>query len=178
MKSDTDSPLQVQKLFLQHATPLRGFILGLLPDRAAAEDIFQEVFMTVTQRAADFDAKRSFLKWARGIARIKVLEYHRLKGSRPLLFDGELLETMVETAAEADDDAWVDRRAALTRCIEQLAPRARQILELRYAEMPLSATMIAQRLAWTASAVNVALTRARRFLEECTDRALQRRDAL
>jgi len=55
----------VQKLFLQHAASLRGFIFGLMPDRAAADDVFQDVFVTATKRATDFERDRSFLFFTR-----------------------------------------------------------------------------------------------------------------
>jgi len=167
MKSPSNPEQLVQKLFLQNAAPLRGFIFGLLPDRAAAEDVFQEVFVTVTRRAADFDSSREFLPWVRGISRHKVLEHFRVAGLRPQLFDEGLVEVMA-SAAEGTQDLWEARRVALANCIEQLAPRARQILELRYAEQPLSPASIAERLAWTVNAVNVALSRARKFLQDCT----------
>lgn len=73
----------VQKLFLQHAAPLRGFILCLLGDREAANDLFQEVFVTVSRNAEPFLPERSFLAWARGIARNKVLEHYRKRQRLP-----------------------------------------------------------------------------------------------
>ena len=171
MVDDPHLTMTVQKLFLQNAAPLRGFIFGLLPDRAAADDVFQEVFVTVTQRAADFRTDSPFLPWARGIARNKVLEHCRRVRSRPHLFADNLLEQLA-VAAEERDDGWQERRTALAVCIQQLAPRARQILELRYAEEPLAPPVIAERLAWTVNAVHVALTRARKFLQECARRSL------
>lgn len=161
----------VQKMFLQHASALRGFLLGLLGDREAANDVFQELFLTVTHRAAQFQPEGNFLTWARGIARNKVLEYYRKCRRRPQLFDDELLEILAASAGQ-QDDLWEQRRAALTACIQQLAPRARQILEMRYAETPMPPPDIAQRLAWTVNAVHVALARARKFLQECTRRRL------
>ena len=49
---------EVQRLFLRHAGLLRGFILGLLPDHNRAEDVFQEVFLTISRKAAEFRAGR------------------------------------------------------------------------------------------------------------------------
>ena len=171
MGKEVTSESLVQKLFLQHASPLRGFILGRLPDRVAADDVFQEVFIVAQRRAPDYDPRQNFLAWARGIAKLKVLEHYRSRGSQPQLFDEELLALMVADV-DRQQDVWERRRTALAGCIAQLAPRARQILELRYAEQPLSADAIAARLAWTAGAVNVALSRARKFLQDCTRQAL------
>jgi len=171
MANDRAAAETVQGLFLQHAAALRGFILGLLPDRAAANDVFQEVFLTVTQRAEQYRPDSSFLPWARGIARNKVLEHFRRCRRQPQPFDDRLLEVLAD-AAGRQDDAWEERRAALAECIQELAPRARQILELRYAEAPASPPEIARQLAWTVNAVHVALARARKFLQDCTRRRL------
>lgn len=161
----------VQTLFLQHAAVLRGFILGLVGDRNEAKDIFQEVFLTATRLADRYQQDCSFLAWARGIARNKVLEHFRSRRRHPHLFDEEVLDLLINSAGEQDDH-WEDRRAALAQCIGQLAPRARQILDLRYADTPLAPPEIAQRLGWTVNAIHVALARARKFLQECTSTRL------
>lgn len=158
-------------LFLQHAATVRGFVFGLVADRAAADDVFQEVFLTVVQRSSDFRPEGNFLAWVRGIARNKVLEYYRRQRLQALPFDDELLELLVEAADEREPQA-ERRREALARCLERLAPRAREIVDLRYAEQPLSPPEIAERLAWTTNAVHVALARARAFLRECTQQVL------
>jgi RNA polymerase sigma-70 factor (ECF subfamily) len=164
----------VQALFLQHAAALRGYLLGLLNDRELAQDLFQELFLTVTRIAESFRPDGNFLAWARGIARNKVLEQFRRGKLLPVPFDAELLEMLADTADE-EADLWEDRREVLSDCIQQLAPRARQILELRYAEKPLAPPEIAEQLGWTTNAVNVALSRARKFLQECSQRRLQAR---
>lgn len=167
---------EVQRLFLRHAGLLRGFILGLLPDHNLAEDVFQEVFLTVTRKAADFRPGTNFLAWARSIARLKVLEcVRRYRGRMPLL-GPEALEAVVAAAAELDD-SWAERRAALAKCLEELAPKARQIVELRYSEEYLPPPQIAARISWTTAAVHVALSRARRFLQDCTRRRLAAEEA-
>jgi len=163
--------VRIQKLFLQNAVALRGFILGLVRQPEAADDVLQEVFVVVSQQAEAFRPDGSFLAWARGIARNKVFDYYRRNRSAPRLVDEELLE-LLAVAAEERGDEWAEKRAALARCIQQLAPRARQILELRYADQPFAPPQIADRLGWTVNAVHVALTRARKFLQECTRHAL------
>jgi len=166
---------RIQKLFLQNAVALRGFILGLVRQTEAADDILQEVFVVVSQQAETFRENGNFLAWVRGIARNKVFDFYRRNRSAPRLVDDELLE-MLAIAAEERVDEWEERRAALARCIQQLAPRARQILELRYADRPFAPPQIADRLGWSVNAVHVALTRARKFLQECTRQSLRTRE--
>lgn len=161
----------IQKLFLQNAVALRGFILGLVRCPETTDDLLQEVFVVVTQQASDFRKDANFLAWARGIARNKVYDHYRRTQTAPRLVDDELLE-LLAVAAEERVDEWAERRVALAKCIGQLAPRARQILELRYADKPFAPPQIADRLGWSVNAIHVALTRARKFLQQCTKNEL------
>lgn len=176
MTDSTVATETVQKLFMQHAAPLRGFILGLLGNREEANDVFQEAFLAATRSADTFRPEGNFLAWARGIARNKVLEHFRKSRRLPQLFDEQLLGLLADSAGQ-QDDLLEERRAALADCVERLAPRARQILDLRYADQPVAPPGIAERLGWTVNAVHVALTRARKFLQECTRRRLAEEDA-
>src|SRR5262245_50726155 len=162
---------EVQRLFLRHSGVLRGFILGLLPDHNRAEDVFQEVFLTITRKGAEFVPGTNFLAWARSIARLKVLEACRSVRQSPQSLEPDAMEALAMAAGEVDD-TWDDRRDILARCLEQLAPRAREILELRYSDELLPPPEIASRLSWSVGAVHVALSRARKFLQECTRKRL------
>jgi RNA polymerase sigma-70 factor (ECF subfamily) len=163
--------LEVQRLFLQHAAWIRGFLLGFVPDEAESNDLFQEVFLTVLSKAPEFEVGTNFQAWLRAIVKFKLLERGRLKQRNPLLFDPSLME-MLAVANEELDDAREERKRALAKCIEQLAPRARQILEMRYADDPVPPAEIARQLSWTPGAVYVALSQARAFLRECVRRQL------
>lgn len=161
----------VQKLFLEHAAWIRGFLLGFVPEEAEAQDLFQEVFLTVLDKAQDFTLGTNFKAWVRAIVKFKLLELGRLKQRNPLLFDPGLLEMLAVANAGLDPER-EERKRALAKCIEQLAPRARQILEMRYADEPVAPAEIARQLSWTPGAVYVTLSQARTFLRECTRRRL------
>src|SRR5436190_23654946 len=97
---------EVQRLFLRHSAVLRGFILGLLPDHNRAEDVFQELFLTVTRKAADFRPGSNFIAWARSMARLKVLEQCRLQQSGPSLLDPDAMDAVIAAAEQGRmDDA-------------------------------------------------------------------------
>src|SRR5580692_8966728 len=72
-----ESVALVQRLFIQHVSAIKGFILGLSPDFGSVDDVLQEVFLTITKRAEAYDPELSFLPWVRGIARNKVWERQR-----------------------------------------------------------------------------------------------------
>lgn len=154
----------VEVLFLRHEVSLRGYILGLLADRSAADDVFQEIFITVVRRAKDYRRDGDFMAWMRGIARNKVRESYRQRRFSP--FDEQTMELLADEA-EQMDHLIEQKRELLAGCLDRLSPRSRQIIEMRYAEKPMSPQEIADRLSWTIGAVNVALSKARSFLREC-----------
>jgi RNA polymerase sigma-70 factor (ECF subfamily) len=161
----------VQFLFLQQANQLRGFILGLLPDRAAADDVLQEVFLIVTAKAAEFQAGTDFLAWARAITRLKVREHRQ----RRFPATGQLTDAAWDTLADAAhevDDGWDARREALQRCLGELAPRAREVVRLRYSAERPTLEEVARQMSWTVGSVKVALSRAKDVLWDCVQRRL------
>jgi RNA polymerase sigma-70 factor (ECF subfamily) len=165
-KSD-DPTLRVQQLFVRHQGQLKAFVLALLPDFARADDVVQEVFLHVTAKAAEFEPETNFLAWVRSIARFKLLEACRQSPGRSL--DADVLESL---AASCPDD-WVgdEKLAALTRCLQRLAPKAREIVQLRY-QREHSPPEIARILSRTTNSISVALAKARVELRECIERQL------
>ena len=78
--------------------------------------------------------------------------------------------------AHGTEESWTHRRAVLTECLKNVAPRSREILDLRYSQ-GLLPPEIARRLALTVDSLHVALARARRFLRECTQKKLAVRES-
>ena len=158
--------LRVQQLFVSSQGNLLAFILSLHPGFADAEDILQETFLVISRKADTFAAGTNFLAWACTIARFKVLEFRR----RQNLQAARISEAAVESlCADLPDEGFFDSRlGALRGCLHKLAPRARELIWLRYqgAREP---EEIARQVAWTPGAVRVALTRARGVLRECVE---------
>lgn len=170
--AETDDPrLRVQQLFVRHQGRLKAFVLALCPDFARADDVLQEVFLTVTAKADEFEPETNFVAWARTIARFKLLEARRQ--SRPTV-DAEVLASL---AASCPEDWGDDRKvAALTRCLGSLAPKAQEIIRLRY-HREHSPPEIAQLLSRSVNSIGVALAKARVVLRECIERQLKQTSA-
>ncbi|WP_310497456.1 sigma-70 family RNA polymerase sigma factor [Sandarakinorhabdus sp.] len=63
---------------------LFGVIARILPERGEAEDVLQEVYVTVWRKAAEFDpARASPITWTATIARNRAIDRLRARGSRP-----------------------------------------------------------------------------------------------
>lgn len=163
-----DPKIRVQQLFVRHQGPLRAYLLALRPDFAMADDVLQEVFLTLSARAAEFDPSTSFIAWARAIARFKFLEAcRRLPG--PTLDT----DTAASLAASCPEDWGGDvKLAALAHCLRTLAPKVQEIVRLRY-HREHSPPEIARLLSRTVNSVGVALTKARIALRECIERRLR-----
>lgn len=171
METDDGHLREVQRLFLQHTNRLRGFILGLLPDRAATDDVLQEVFLVVTAKAAEFQSGTDFLAWVRAVARLKILERRQRRFPTARQLADDAWDSLVQAAPEVDD-AWEARREALQQCLGELAPRAREVVQLRYSIERLELDEVARRMSWTVGSVKVALCRAKDALWGCVQRRL------
>jgi RNA polymerase sigma-70 factor, ECF subfamily len=96
-------------------------------DRPAAEEIVQDVFLTVWQRADTFDPRRgSFRPWVVQITRRRIINELRRRRSRPKTEadpDGVLLENVSDDTPEVADQLVVDERRSAVRGALQLLPR-------------------------------------------------------
>lgn len=172
--TDAQRVLEVQQLFIKHANGLRGLIGALFPDLDLADDVLQEVFVVVSEKATTFRADSDFRGWAYGIAKLKALEHARRYHSKRKVgvFSPETLELLCDAKPEEEhDDGEVRHR--LGRCLGKLTPTLREMVRLRYSEN-LSPGNIATRMEWTSEAVYVALSRSRALLRKCLDAALAR----
>ena len=155
----------VQGLFVQHLPALRGFVLSLVSDFSLVDDVVQETFLVITAKAGNFQRGTNFRAWAWTIARYKVLQTLEKNAPMPERFAPEVMEALA--AHETAEDWFSDEQLQhLAKCMETLAPKAREAVELRYqqAHRP---PEIATRLGWTVESVHVALSRARVFLRDC-----------
>lgn len=144
---------------------LRSYVASLCVNLDAVDDVVQEVFLRVLERFDRVHSVDEFPAYLRGIARNVALEWHRRKGGARHTHQVEQLADLLpeEETADLGGDEVLN---ALRQCMRLLAPRARQLLELRYAE-DVQPTAIAQRFGMTPVAVRVALLRVRDALRLC-----------
>ena len=165
-----DDHQQVLQLFVRHQTRIKGFIVSLMGDFAATEDVLQETFLVVQQKAAEFEPRTNFIAWAFQIARFQVMKAQSQHKRAEDRFSDAVLEALAASAQEESFDE--SKLAALPACLQRLAPQARRIVDLFY-EHEHKPQEIARLVNWTPSAVSVALSRARRFLRECIEQQLR-----
>lgn len=164
-----DATEAVQLLFVRHENSIRAFVRALQPSLADADDVMQETFLTVSRKASNFEPGTHFVAWACAIARLKVLENFRQRKRANVLSEAAII-ALTEDAPSPESMS--EREGALERCLEQLAPKARDLLWRRYSRRQ-SSTEMAAAAGMTSTAVRVALTKARKALRDCINTQLQ-----
>ena len=161
--------LFVQSLFLENHSQIRSWIRILLPASSVADDLLQECFLTVSEKAGEFSAGSNFLGWVRAIIRFKILSLRRDSARQPEVLAPDVLESLLAEAPSplgADEESQIQR--AIRMCVKRLAPAAREILELRYFLQHGPAEIARIRNA-SVNAINVTLARSREALRRCVE---------
>jgi RNA polymerase sigma-70 factor (ECF subfamily) len=76
-------PLAVQTLYQRHGRLVYGIALGILRDSSAAEEVTQDVFLRVWEKAASYKAEKArVITWIMRIARNQSIDALRRRSSR------------------------------------------------------------------------------------------------
>lgn len=156
---------QFLSLYARHAERLRAFIRILVRDWHLAEEINQELSIALWKSFDRYEGQSSFLAWARGVARNKIL--HALRTQRramPTLSPEAMMA--VERAYIRSEEREDPRLEALNTCMQQLDERSRNLLDLRYRDgAPLAD--VATHIDASLDAVTKSLARLRTRLADC-----------
>jgi RNA polymerase sigma-70 factor, ECF subfamily len=121
-----------EALYRSSRDDVYAYVLTLLRDRAAAEDVTAIAFERAYRRRRTFDRHRGEERgWLFGIARNAALdELRRRSRTSTLVVDPEDLS---EDALVADDEEdMVVRRTAVREALDALAPRERELIALKF----------------------------------------------
>jgi len=143
------------------------FALKRLRDPAEAEDVSQEVFMTVFRVLGSYQGGSSLLVWIFGITRNTVNRRFRRKRAPLVSLDGDSAVEIGSKTASADET--VEARRVLRRCEEiiefELTPIQRRIFHLKHLRSQ-SIRAIAAALGKSEDAVKANLYRMRRSIAD------------
>ena len=169
------------RLYDRTSGHLLAVVLRIQRDRAMAEDLLQEVYVSVWKAASGFDAARSQpLTWLTHIARNRAIDSLRRAQAQP----------RTESTTRADDDDRPDAAEAiaddapgpldllglasqkreLSACMERLTPPQRQSVALAFFD-GLSHAEVAAQLREPLGTVKSWVRRALSTLKGCLDRA-------
>jgi RNA polymerase sigma factor (sigma-70 family) len=145
---------------------LLGVARRIVIDRELAEDVLQDAFLQIWQKAGSFQpALGSGRGWIYTVVRHRALDEARKRGREQPL--GDALTALMEEHghAHAPTESAMDARA-LGRCMAQLEPRKQAYLAYAYVE-GWSHDQISERLSVPLGTVKSSIRRALLALKEC-----------
>jgi RNA polymerase sigma-70 factor (ECF subfamily) len=169
------------RLYERTSSHLLAVVLRIQRDRAQAEDLLQEIYVSVWKAAAGFDAARSQpLTWLTHIARNRAIDSLRRAQAQP----------RTESTTRADDDdrpeaddtladeapgpldllGLASQKRQLSACMDRLTPPQRQSVALAFFD-GLSHAEVAEQLREPLGTVKSWVRRALATLKSCLDRA-------
>jgi RNA polymerase sigma-70 factor (ECF subfamily) len=156
-------------LYEAYFTRVYRFALKRLRDPGEAEDVAQEVFMTVFKALANYRGESALLVWIFGITRNTV--NRRFRKPRPYLESLDAPSASHLAIETAPVDRSVDARRALERCMtvieEDLTPLQRRIFHLKHLRRQ-SIRSIAEALGKSEDAIKANLYRMRISISDST----------
>lgn len=123
--------LAMQVLFARHHVRVYRFVLRLLRDQSAAEDVIGEVFLDVWRQANRFEGRSAVSTWLIAIARFKALSMLRKRREDGL--DDEMAESIEEPSDDPERaETKRDKGEKLRQCLAALSPEHREVIDLVY----------------------------------------------
>jgi RNA polymerase sigma-70 factor, ECF subfamily len=135
-KGDLSTPAGFAAAFREHARSAFAAAVRVLGDAAAAEDVVQDVFLSLWREPAKFDERRGSLRtYVAMMARSRALDRLRTRGAR----EGALQRLQVEhdvgaSGPEAPDEAVLRRDGGrrAVKAVGRLAPPQREAIALSF----------------------------------------------
>lgn len=153
-----------EALFRLHQRAVYGWILRIVRNPAAAEDLAVETFWRIYQARARFEPARPFEPWARRIATRAALDW--LRAQRP---ESELTPQFIANPPAADPGVSAEIRSKTAQAFTRLPPRLRVAAILAVVEEQPHKD-VAAALGISVAAVKLRVFRALRLLRKDLER--------
>ncbi|QDV63988.1 sigma-70 family RNA polymerase sigma factor [Crateriforma conspicua] len=170
-ESDDETVQVFSRLLVANQRRIYGFILTLVHDRAAAEDILQDVSALLWQKFDKFERGTDFAAWGMAVSRLTILNWRRKQKSVPLPLDDQQFSLLADEAVAVSCEADA-RHEAMQRCLQKVDPSGRELLTARF-EMAQSVTSIADQLGRSRVAIYKRLNRIQSMLLDCINETLR-----
>jgi RNA polymerase sigma-70 factor (ECF subfamily) len=145
---------------------LWGVVVRILPRRDIAEDVLQDVYVRIWERAVSFDpAKASPITWMATIARNRAIDEVRRKSTVSIEDTPESLEVEQDAPSPLDNTQMSEDLRRLQQCLQGLDPERREIVLLAY--NGLSRDELAKRFSHPVATIKTWLHRSLAQLRKC-----------
>ena len=148
---------------------LYAYVLTILPDLEAANDVLQETNMTAWRKWREYSEGTNFHAWVCRIAYYAVLTYRRNSARDRHLFNEDLVGEIAQAATERTSEN--GQVLALRQCLGRLKTSQRDLIQERYGKQ-VGLDAIAGSLGTTTQALISRLYRIRQVLQDCVNQKL------
>lgn len=154
-------------LYQATSSKLWGIVARILPRRDLAEDVLQDVYVKIWEKAGTFDAtKASPITWMATIARNRTIDEVR-RQPPPSIDDAEELLNMADSGLDPlEQTQQSEALKRLYECLQGLDPERREIVLLAY-YAGLSRDELAQKFSRPAGTIKTWLRRSLAQLRKC-----------
>jgi len=113
----------LEEVYRRTSGKLFGVVLRILPDRQEAEDVLQDVYLTVWRKADKFDADRaSPITWLAALARNRAIDRIRSRGGRVFVSDDAVAARADDGPLPGDELEAGETAGQIHACLDQLEP--------------------------------------------------------
>lgn len=119
------------RAFTTHEAAVRAFVRRLVPSRADADDVMQEVSVVLWEKFASFVPGADFKAWAFGVARFEVLAWLRDRGRDRLVLDEDVVTRLADESPQHEPHLQ-RQREALESCMQRVPADQRDIIMQAY----------------------------------------------
>ncbi|MDP0491917.1 MAG: sigma-70 family RNA polymerase sigma factor [Verrucomicrobiota bacterium JB023] len=122
-------------LYDDFSAALFGIVLGIVKNRAEAEEVLQEVFLSIWRKAGKYDkGMGKATTWLITIARNKAIDHLRSRQRREQLHENAGKENFIENAEPRPDSPLIASEQAeeVREALKALPDDMRRVLELAY----------------------------------------------
>lgn len=144
------------------------YVVSLVPNRAQADDVMQEVSLALWEKRAQYNPDLNFLTWMRAFARLQVLAHYRKQSRVPTQLSDAALQRVV-AAIDSQQHVVDDQLTLLRRCLKKL-PHAQQDLIRRFYDGRLDVLGLAKDLQIQPNTLYVKIHRIRQQLLSCVQK--------
>lgn len=119
------------RLFTSLEPALRVHVRRLVPSRADADDVLQEVAVVLWRKFDDFEPDTSFRSWAFKVAKYEVLAWRRDKARGREILSETVIELLADES-DRDEPRFARERELLRQCLAAMQQEHRNLLLAAY----------------------------------------------
>lgn len=160
-----------RRVYKLTSAKLFGICLRICGDRQGAEDVLQDVYLTIWKRAGGFEPSRgSPITWLAAIAHNRAIDWCRATGVRSAAPIADAVDVADDTPSAIETMLMGEADHALHRCLDQLEVKQRTAIRTAFFD-GLTYAQLGDRLAVPLSTIKSWVRRGLMRLKDCLDDA-------